>query len=116
MTAADGARQAATPASLQADAFRRLEAVRPRTAAGWRSVREQWKALAAAESDPLRADEARVRAIIAAREAWRAEGGDAGDEAAFRAEADSYLGREDARQKARVEGLLADAASAHRTP
>ncbi len=115
MTSAASAGDEATPASLKAqeDAFLRLEAVRPRTAAGWRRVREQWKALAAAETDPVRADEERVRAVIAAREAWRAEG-DGGDEAAFRAEAESYLRRDDARQKARVEGLLAEAPS--RTP
>ncbi len=110
MTSAAGAGRGATPASLKAqeDAFRRLEAVRPRTAAGWRYVREQWSALAATERDPVRADEARVRAIVAAREAWRA-GGDAGDEDAFRAEAEAYLRRDDARQKRRVEGLLAEA-------
>jgi anti-sigma factor RsiW len=110
MMSAAGAGHEATPASLKAqeDAVRRLEAVRPRTAAGWRRVREQWDALAAAETDPVRADEARVRAIVAAREAWRA-GGDEGDAAAFRAGAESYLRRDDARQKPRVEGLLAEA-------
>ncbi len=110
MTSAASAGRGATPASLKAqeDAFRRLEAVRPRTAAGWRRVREQWKALAAAATDPVRADEARVRAIIAAREAWKAEG-DGGDEAVFRIEAEAYLRRDDAREKPRVEGLLAEA-------
>ncbi len=100
----------ATPASLKAqeDAFRRLEAVRPRTAAGWRTLREQWNALAAAEADPVRADEARVRAVVAAREAWRS-GGDDSDGAVFRIVAESYLLRADARQKARVERLLAEA-------
>jgi len=100
---------AATPTGLEAheDAFRRLEAVRPRSAAGWRRLREQWNALAAAEADPVRADEARVRAILAAREAWRA-GGEEGDEAVFRAQADSYLRRDDARQRPRVERLLAE--------
>lgn len=106
---AASAGRAATPAGLaeHEDAFRRLEAVRPRSAAGWRRLREQWSALAAAEADPVRADEARVRAIVAAREAWRA-GGDEGDEAVFRGEAESYLRREDARQKPRVLGLLAE--------
>jgi hypothetical protein len=100
----------ATLASRQAeeDAFRRLEAVRPRTPEGWRRVREQWSALAAAEADPVRADEARVRAIVAALEAWRGGGGE-GDEAAFRAQAESYLRRDDARQRPRVERLLAEA-------
>ena len=107
--AAASAGREATPASLKAqeEAFRRLEAVRPGTAAGWRRLREQWNALAAAEMDPARADEARVRAIVAAREAWQA-GGDEGDEAVFRAEAESYLRRDDARQKPRVERLLAE--------
>jgi hypothetical protein len=104
---AAGAGREATPAGFEElDAFRRLDAERPRSAAGWRRLREQWSALAAAEADAGRADEARVRAIVAAREAWRA-GGDEGDEAAFRADAESYLLRADARQKARVEALLA---------
>jgi putative zinc finger protein len=100
----------ATPASAKAqeEAFRRLDTARPRTAAGWRSVREQWNALAAAEKDPVRADEARVRAVIAAREAWRS-GGDESDATVFRIVAESYLQRDDARQKPRVERLLAEA-------
>jgi hypothetical protein len=89
------------------DVFRRLESVRPRTAAEWRRLRDQWNAVAAVEADPLRADEARVRAIVAAREAWRA-GGDESDATSFRREAEAYLRREDARQKPRVEGLLAE--------
>jgi hypothetical protein len=89
------------------DAFRRLESMRPRSAAGWRSLREQWKAVAAAEGDPVRADEARVRAVGAALEAWRAGGAET-DEAAFRAEAEAYLLRDDARQRPRVEKLLAE--------
>ena len=90
-----------------ADAFRRLEAVRPRSAAEWRRLRDEWNALAAAQPDHLRADEARVRAILAGREAWRA-GGDEGDEDAFRRAATAYLQREDALQKPRVERLLAE--------
>jgi hypothetical protein len=92
--------RAAPPADVQEqeEVFHRLEAVRPRSASGWRRLRDQWSAVAALETDPLRADEARVRAIVAAREAWRA-GGDASDEAAFRREAGAYLRREDARQK-----------------
>jgi hypothetical protein len=89
------------------DAFRRLESVRPRSAAEWRRLRDQWSALAAVEADSPRADEARVRAIVAAREAWRA-GGDEADAAGFRREAEAYLRREDARQKPRVEALLAE--------
>ncbi len=86
-------------------AFGRLEASRPRTAAEWRRLRDAWGAFAAAHPDDRRADEARVRAIEAGREAWLAGGAD-DDEAAFRREARAYLEREDALQKVRVEGLL----------
>jgi hypothetical protein len=89
------------------DAFRRLEMERPRSAAEWRRLRDDWNAVAAAQPDSLRADEARVRAIVAGREAWLASG-DESDENAFRRDAASYLQREDARQKPRVEGLLAE--------
>ena len=65
-------------------AFGRLEASRPRTAAQWRRLRDAWSAFAAAHPDDPRADEARVRAIEAGREAWLAGGAD-DDEAAFRA-------------------------------
>ena len=54
-----------------------------------------------------RADEARVRAIEAAREAWLASGDEA-DEQAFRRDAAAYLVAADALQKARVERLAAD--------
>lgn len=97
-----------------ADGFRRLEAVRPRSAAEWRRLRDEWNALAAAQADPLRADEARVRAIEAGREAWR-RGADASDEDAFRRDAAAYLERADALQKPRVERLLAEAGPG-RTP
>jgi len=96
----------------QEDAFRRLESVRPRSAAEWRRLRDEWNAVAAVETDALRADEARVRAIVAAREAWRA-GGDETDEGAFRRDAAAYLQRGDALQKPRVERLLAET---RRTP
>jgi hypothetical protein len=89
------------------DAFLRLEAARPRSASEWRRLRDEWGALATAETSPKRADEARVRAIEAAREAWRA-GGDESDERDFRHAAAAYLQREDARQKPRVERLLAE--------
>jgi hypothetical protein len=102
-----GAAAEAAAAPEREDALGRLEAARPRSAAEWRRLRDQWNAFAAVESDPLRADEARVRAVEAAREAWRA-GGDEADAAAFRREADAYLRRADARQKARVESLLAE--------
>jgi hypothetical protein len=85
--------------------FGRLEASRPRTAAQWRRLRDAWSAFAAAHPDDPRADEARVRAIEAGREAWVA--GAAGDDAAaFHRDARAYLEREDARQKERVERLL----------
>jgi hypothetical protein len=89
------------------DAFLRLEAARPRSASEWRRLRDEWGVLATTETDPLRADEARVRAIEAAREAWRA-GGDESDGRGFRLAAVAYLRREDARQKPRVERLLAE--------
>jgi anti-sigma factor RsiW len=88
------------------DAFRRLESVRPRSATEWRRLRDEWNAVAVVDTDPLRADEARVRAIEAAHEARRA-GGDESDERAFHRAAEAYLRREDARQKPRVERLLA---------
>ncbi len=88
-------------------AFRRLEAARPRSAVEWRRLRDEWNAFAAAQPDRLRADEARVRAIVAGREAWLI-GGDESDEDAFRRDAAAYLRREDARQKPRVERLLAE--------
>lgn len=102
-----GAAVGPSDAQEHEDAFRRLESARPRSAAEWRRQRDQWNAVASAEADPLRADEARVRAIVAAREAWRA-GGDEGDDDAFRREAEAYLRRADARQKPRVERLLAE--------
>jgi hypothetical protein len=109
---------AAAPAAAKANAavedrrgeeepFRRLDAVRPRSAEEWRTLRDEWNALARAEPDRTRADEARVRAIVAGREAWRASGR-ADDESAFRGAAAAYLRRDDALQKPRVEGLLAE--------
>jgi len=85
--------------------FERLEASRPRTAAEWRRLRDAWSAFTVAHSDDPRADEARVRAIEAGREAWLA-GGAGDDEAAFHRDARAYLERDDARQKERVERLL----------
>jgi anti-sigma factor RsiW len=89
------------------DAFRRLETERPRSAAEWRRLRDDWNALAEAHPDRLRADEARVRAIVAGREAWLVSG-DESDENAFRRDAASYLRREDGLQKPRVERLLGE--------
>jgi hypothetical protein len=86
-------------------AFVRIETSRPRTATEWRSLGHAWSAFAAAYPEDPRADEARVRAIEARREAWLA-GGDDDDASAFRREARAYLEREDGRQKERVERLL----------
>ena len=86
-------------------AFGRLEISRPRTVAEWRRLRDAWSAFAAANPDDPRADEARVRAIEAGREAWLAGGAD-DDEAAFLRDVRAYLEREDALQKERVGRLL----------
>ena len=86
-------------------AFVRIETSRPRTATEWRSLGHAWSTFAAAYPEDPRADEARVRAIEARREAWLA-GGDDDDASAFRREARAYLEREDGRQKERVERLL----------
>ena len=107
-----GAAVEAPDVQEQEDAFRQLESVRPRSAAEWRRLRDEWNAVAAVETNPLRADEARVRAIVAAREAWRA-GEEETDEGAFRRDAAAYLQRGDALQKPRVERLLAET---RRTP
>jgi hypothetical protein len=87
------------------ESFRRLEAVRPRSAAEWRRLRDEWNALAATEPDRHRADEARVRAIMAGHAAWLASGS-ADDETAFRRDVADYLERPDAVQKDRVKRLL----------
>jgi anti-sigma factor RsiW len=87
----------------------RLAAARPRTPAEWRRLREEWREFVARDPGGARADEARVRTIEAGREAWRG-GGDALDEAAFRADAAAYLERDDAAQKERVRRLVAEAA------
>jgi hypothetical protein len=87
-------------------AFRRLDAVRPAYAEEWRRLREGWLDFAITHAGDRRADEARVRAIEAAREAWLASGDEA-DEQAFRRDAAAYLVAADALQKARVERLVA---------
>jgi len=92
-------------------AFRRLDAVRPASAEEWRRLREEWLAFAAAHSGDRRADEARVRAIEAGREAWRASGDEA-DEQAFRRDAAAYLAAAESLQKPRVEQLVAEAGRA----
>lgn len=87
------------------EAFRRLDAVRPRSADGWRRLRDEWAAFVTAHPETPLTDEARVRAIEAGYEAWlTASAPD--DEAAFRRDAAAYLERADARQAERVRRLL----------
>ena len=80
-------------------------AVRPRSADGWRRLRDEWAAFVSAHPETPLTDEARVRAIEAAYEAWTTAG-DPDDEAAFRRDARAYLERPDARQAERVRRLL----------
>jgi hypothetical protein len=81
--------------------------VRPVAAEDWRRLREGWLAFAAAHPGDRRADEARVRAIEASREAWLA-GGEPADEEALRRDAAAYLSGPESLQKPRVERLLAE--------
>jgi anti-sigma factor RsiW len=86
--------------------WRRLLAVRPQTAAEWRRLREDLRRFADAAPAGPHADAARLRTIEVGYTAWRS-GGDAADEAVFRRDAAAYLERgEDAKDKARVRGLL----------
>jgi hypothetical protein len=87
-------------------AFRSLDGARPDSVEEWRRQRDAWRAFAAAHPGGRRADEARVRAIEAAREAWLGSGEES-DARAFRQDAADYLASPDARQKPRVELLLA---------
>jgi hypothetical protein len=87
--------------------FRRLDAARPRSVEEWRRLRDEWNAFAASRPDGPRADEGRVRAILAGRQAWLSGGG-ADDETAFRRDVAGYLERTDALQKDRVKRLLAE--------
>jgi len=89
-------------------AFRRLDAVRPGSVAEWRQLGEAWRAFAAAHPGDRRADEARVRAIEASREAWLV-GGEAPDEQDFRRDVADYLAAAASLQKPRVERLLGTA-------
>ncbi|MGD8896663.1 MAG: zf-HC2 domain-containing protein [Acidobacteriota bacterium] len=86
-------------------AFRRLTREVPGGAAAWREYREKWRSFVADYPDSRHVDEARVRAIEAGLEAWRA-GGDAEDLARARADAEAYLARDDAQLKARVRRAL----------
>jgi hypothetical protein len=73
----------------------------PRDADGWRGRRDAWRAFVATHPGSPRADEARVRAIEAGLEAWRA-GGERADLDRARADARAYLARDDAQQAERV--------------
>jgi hypothetical protein len=100
-----------TPAYTERDAaadeeWRRLQAARPQTVEEWRRLREELRRFADAAPAGPHADAARLRTIEAGYTAWRS-GGDAADEAVFRRDAAAYLERgEDAKNKARVRGLL----------
>jgi anti-sigma factor RsiW len=86
--------------------FGRLEARKPQSLAEWRAAREAWRAFAVTYAGSADADEARVRAIEASRDAL-AVGGTAKDAALLRRDAAEYLARTDALQKERVRRLLA---------
>ncbi len=88
--------------------FARLVRVRPAGAAAWREHRDEWRAFVEAHPGSRHADEARVRAIEAGLEAWRA-GADPEDLARARTDADAYVARDDAGQKERVRRALAEA-------
>lgn len=100
-----------TPAYTEKDAavdeeWRRLQAARPQSVEEWRRLREELRRFADAAPAGPHADAARVRTIEVGYTAWRS-GGDAADEAVFRRDAAAYLERgEDAKNKARVLGLL----------
>ena len=84
--------------------FARLAAIEPGSAVEWRGLRDAWSAFAAADPAGRRADEARVRAVGAGCEAWRASGLER-DGAACRQALSDYLDRPDAAQKARARAL-----------
>ena len=77
----------------------------PRTTDDARRLRDTWRTFARDHASDPRADEARVRAIEAAAEAYRL-GGDPRDLALVREDAAAYLRRKDARQAERVRLLL----------
>jgi hypothetical protein len=88
------------------EAFVQLARESPDDVAGWRELREAWRAFVADHPQGPRADEARVRTIEAGLEAWRA-GGEEEDLARARGDARAYLARDDARQTDRVRRALA---------
>lgn len=99
-----GSRAGAKLVSAEAE-WQRLDTARPRALSEWRRLREDWRRFAARDPGGPQADEARVRTIEAGYEAWRS-GGERADEELFRSDAASYLQRDDAVQKERVERLL----------
>ncbi len=109
--AAVGGAPGRTPAYTEKDAavdeeWRRLQAARPQSVEEWRRLREELRRFADAAPAGPHADAARLRTIEVGYTAWRS-GGDAADEAVFRRDAAAYLERgEDAKNKARVRGLL----------
>jgi anti-sigma factor RsiW len=76
-----------------------------RTAADWRRLRDEWRAFAVSFPSDPRADEARLRAVEAAFELWRATGAP-DDRRGFEQDAAAYLAREDAVHKDRVLSLV----------
>jgi hypothetical protein len=102
------------PASHEStrERFRALAARAASNAEQWRALAAAWTAFAfdAATSSPQLADEAAVRALQAALEAWRASG-DPSDERAFLEGASRYLAQPSAAQKPRVRALVAAAPS-----
>jgi negative regulator of sigma E activity len=103
-----GALGAASGAEQNARLFTRLAAEAPGDADGWRELRETWRAFVAAHPGSQHVDEARVRTIEAGLEAWRLDG-DPADLARAITDADAYLARDDAQQRSRVRGAIADA-------
>ena len=109
--AAIGGAAGHTPAYTEKDAaadeeWRRLQAARPQSVEEWRRLREELRHFADAAPTGPHADAARLRTIEVGHTAWRS-GGDSADEAVFRRDAAAYLERgEDAKNKARVRGLL----------
>ena len=100
-------RVAAASTPVTDDEWRRLASTHPQSAEEWRRLREELRRFAEAWPEGPHAAAARLRVVEAGHSAWRASGNPA-DEAAFRADAQAYLEREDARDadKARVRRLL----------
>jgi hypothetical protein len=95
------ARDAMSKLEDEGSAYRRLTREEPTDAAGWRRLREAWRALARQYPEGPDADEARVRTIEAGMTAWRM-GGDEEDLDRARADLAAYLDRADARQAERA--------------